>query len=390
MNKPEISIIIVGYNAAAFLKLTLFAVKKSIENLKAEVIFIDNSNNPELVSLVATTFPFVHVIGNNVNLGFGGANNLGLRYCKSDLALLLNPDTIITESALNRVIQYYRNDSTIGGIGLRMINGTGSFLRESKRGFPDIFTSFCKFSGLAKFFPNNTKFTRYYAGHIGEFDIHKTDILAGAFMTLPRLKCGDFLLFDTSFFMYGEDVDLSYRLQQNFGENIYIGDESIIHFKGKSTEASTHIIYHFFHSMWIFYKLHIKPQKNIVTNAIVYIGIKGLSYFQMFRSKYLVHFNRTKSIVGTELDIRLISNNQSVRKYLSNLALCRNINISTSLKIDSEQLIIFDLNFINQESVISFMQDNCGKYKFGFLTHDYSHLIMSESSFDKGQVYALK
>ncbi len=388
---PEISIIIVGYNAEAFLKLTLFSVQKAIARLNAEVLFIDNSDNIDLVAMVRRQFPFVRVIDNHENLGFGRANNRALKQARGKLALLLNPDTIIAEDTLLKVIEYYKVNNTIGGLGIHMIDGTGSFLRESKRGLPNIYNSFCKFLGLGKFFPTSKLFTGYYQGHLPKDEIHHVDILAGAFLAMPRNASGYFELFNEAYFMYGEDVDLSYCLNRNVGKNIYLGTEKIIHFKGKSTESSNRIIYHFFHSMWLFYKIRLKKSYHFLVSPLLFIAIYSLCFVFILRSFLLRNLHTKNELDQPVNKVAVISGNKLFLDDLRQVDYFTDANLLFDDKKQGIQadLTIFDPNYISASEMIQYMNQYQGKTYFGFLCDDYSNLLISKSSFDKGLVFPI-
>ncbi len=388
---PEISIIIVGYNAEAFLKLTLFSLKKAIAHINAEVLFIDNSNNAKLVRMVKNQFSFIKVIENKENLGFGKANNKALCVAKGKIALLLNPDTIVTEETIFKVVEYYKINNTVGGIGVQMIDGTGAFLKESKRGLPDLWNSICKFSGLGKLFPATKQFAGYYLGHLPKDEINEIDILAGAFLAMPRNKEGKFELFNESYFMYGEDVDLSYCLQKDVGKNIYLGTEKIIHFKGKSTESNNHIIFHFFHSMWLFFNLRLRKKYHMIIAPVVFLAIYTLCYVFMARSFVLKRLHKKNEPNKPHNAVVLVSENKALLDSLRALDYLSEANI---LLMDKKQettaeLTIFDPNYITTNEMIQYMNRNYGKTYFGFLCDDYSNLLISKSSFDKGLVFPI-
>ncbi|MCT4587994.1 MAG: glycosyltransferase family 2 protein [Carboxylicivirga sp.] len=383
----DLSIIIVGYNAVDFIKLTLDSVELAIKPINAEVLLIDNSNNSTLQKIVKTSYPFVKIIDNNCNLGFAKANNKALRLAKGDRAILLNPDTIVSEDAFVKLIQYCKNHPLTGGIGVKMIDGTGNFLKESKRGFPSLSTSFYKMCGLHKLFPSSEKFAKYYEGHLNHNHQQEVDILAGAFLVIPRDKNNQLTLLDEQYFMYGEDIDLSHRLKLKHGANIYLPDIPIIHFKGQCTIRDQHIVKHFYLSMWLFYKQHIAKNNSLFVNTLT-----KQSIYLLMRVEHMLSFLKKfipKSPSHTHIDTcMLISNNKEIKE---NIQQALNKPVGTALKPNrrsKKELIIFDLNFIPSKDIIAYMDENVGFY--GFLTKDYTSMVINVHPSQKGQVIDLQ
>lgn len=214
---------------------------------------IDNASKDQTVEMVRRKYPEVKLTENKKNVGFSKANNQAIKQAKGEYVLVINPDTITSADTLKKVIPFMDAHLDAGGLGVRMINGQGRFLGESKRGLPTPLNSFMKFMGLGKLFPQSKIFNGYYMGWIGEFETAEVDVLAGAFMMLRNKALKKVGLFDESFFMYGEDIDLSYRLTLAGYKNYYFPETYIIHFKGQSTRKfSWRYIQSFYGAMFIF------------------------------------------------------------------------------------------------------------------------------------------
>lgn len=222
----------------------------------------------------ADRFPDVRFIYNTHNKGFGAANNQALSIASGDYILFLNPDTLIPEDCFEKCLLFLKSKNDCGALGVKMVDGTGRFLKESKRAFPDPLTSLYKLSGLTAVFPKSKIFARYYLGHLDENKSHEVDVLAGAFMMLPRKILDKVKGFDEDFFMYGEDIDLSYRIQEAGFTNYYFADTTIIHFKGESTKkGSFNYVKMFYKAMSVFVRKHYGSSKAGLYNFFIQVGI---------------------------------------------------------------------------------------------------------------------
>lgn len=253
----QLSIIIVSYNVKFFLEQCLASVLDAIEHFEAEVWVVDNASSDYTIDFLKSKFPWVKFIENRKNVGFSKANNQALKECFGKYVLFLNPDTLIAEDTLVRCISLLEADRQAGALGVRMIDGSATFLPESKRSFPSPLTSLYKLAGLASLFPSSSVFSRYSLGYLDQNKNYEVDVLSGAFMLVKK----DILIklkgFDEAFFMYGEDIDLSYRIQKMGYKNYYFGESTIIHFKGKSTlKKDLRYIKMFYQAMYIFVRKH--------------------------------------------------------------------------------------------------------------------------------------
>jgi len=249
----DLSVIIVSFNVRDFLKQCLLSVYKASVNIDCEIFVIDNNSTDGSCELVEQEFPQVILIKNKVNNGFSTANNQALKQTKSRFILLLNPDTLVKDDTFARSINFMNNHPDAGAMGVRMINGEGRFLPESKRALPTLKTAFFKAFGFSSLFPESQFFNRYYLPDIDSFETSRAEIISGAFMFLRREVLFRAGLLDEDFFMYGEDIDLSYRLLQAGYKNYYFPEIEIVHFKGKSTPRDNFSDILFFYNAMIIY-----------------------------------------------------------------------------------------------------------------------------------------
>lgn len=257
-----LSVLIVNFNVKHFLEQCLCSVKIALQDIDAEVIVVDNNSTDDSIAYLRQRFPWVKLIANKTNVGFAKANNQAVSYAKGRHILFLNPDTLVPEDCFVDCLAFMEAQPGVGALGIRMIDGSGRFLRESKRAFPSPFTSLFKLFGLSLLFPTSRFFSRYHLGHLPAHDNHEVDVLAGAFMLVKRGVLEKVGCFDETFFMYGEDVDLSYRIQEAGWKNYYFAGSEIIHFKGESTKkGSLNYVRMFYQAMNQFVQKHYSSGK---------------------------------------------------------------------------------------------------------------------------------
>ena len=272
MTNPVLSIILVNYNVEHFLELCLHSVLDATKNIEAEIWVVDNHSSDGSVQMVEKSFEQVHLIANKSNAGFSKANNQAILQAKGKYILLLNPDTILPENCLSDCIRFMEETPQAAALGARMLDGSGCYLPESKRGLPTPWVSFCKAFGLSRLFPSSPLFGKYHLSYLNENETQEVDILSGAFMFMRKEALDKAGLLDESFFMYGEDVDLSYRLQKSGYKNYYFPEATIIHFKGESTKrGSISFVHHFYKAMLLFSKKHFSDKPAFT--LFIYVGI---------------------------------------------------------------------------------------------------------------------
>ena len=286
----KLSVIIVNYNVRYFLEQALLSVRKAASGIDHEVWVVDNNSVDGSVEMLESKFPEVKIIINTTNTGFSRANNQAILQSKGEYVLLLNPDTVVGEDTFLKCIQKMDEDQEIGAIGVRMIDGGGNYLPESKRGFPSPMTAFFKTTGLYRLFPKSGYFNKYYHGDLNPGDNHYIEILSGAFMFIRRDALDKAGLLDEDFFMYGEDIDLSYRILKAGYKNYYLADTTIIHYKGESTKKGTlNYVKTFYQAMIIFANKHFKGSSASVYIAFIRMAVflRGfLALLSGFVSKY--------------------------------------------------------------------------------------------------------
>ncbi|MBK6993770.1 MAG: glycosyltransferase [Lewinellaceae bacterium] len=285
----RLSIVIVNYNVRHFLEQALGSVRRALQGIDGEVWVVDNNSADDSVRMVRERFSEVKLIVNTDNPGFAVANNQAIRQSTGDYVLLLNPDTLVEEDTFRKCLTFMDEHPEAGALGCKLLDGSGKFLPESKRGFPTPWVAFCKTFGLSTLFPRSPIFNRYHLGHLPENETNEVDVLAGCFMFLRRTaldKCG---LLDEAFFMYGEDIDLSYRIQQAGFKNYYFPDTKIIHYKGESTKkGSLNYVRTFYQAMIIFARKHFSGRRAglfvmMLQGAIWFRA--GLTLFRNFLGK---------------------------------------------------------------------------------------------------------
>jgi GT2 family glycosyltransferase len=277
----KISIIIVNYNVKYFLEQCLQSVHKAIQNMDAEVFVVDNNSVDRSVEMVEEKFPWVKLIANKENTGFSVANNQAMRIATGEYFLLLNPDTIVEEDTFEKSIAFMDKTPNSGGLGVKMVDGKGKFLPESKRSLPTPAVAFYKIFGLSKIFPKSKRFGAYHLGHLPENETNEADILAGAYMLMRKKALDKVGLLDETFFMYGEDIDLSYRLILGGYKNYYFPETRIIHYKGESTKkGSLNYVFMFYKAMIIFAQKHFSIKNAWMFSALINTAI----YLRAFAS----------------------------------------------------------------------------------------------------------
>lgn len=265
------------------------SVDKACRGIDSEVFVVDNNSVDGSVDMVRSHFPHVRLIANRENVGFSRANNQAIKESTGQYVLLLNPDTVVETDTFSRCLSYMDSHADAGGLGVKMIDGQGRYLPESKRGLPSPFVAFCKISGLSRLFPRSRTFNRYHLGYLDKDQVHSVEVLSGAFMWLRRSALEKTGLLDEDYFMYGEDIDLSYRIIQKGYKNIYFPEARIIHYKGESTKKrSVNYVYTFYGAMVIFARKHFSPRHARIFSFLINMAVwfrAGLSLFSRFLRK---------------------------------------------------------------------------------------------------------
>ncbi len=269
----DLSIIIVNYNVKEFLQNLLHSIEKASRNLSTEIIIVDNTSDDGSVEFIHEKFPDVKLIANQKNLGFGKANNIGLREAKGQFILLINPDTLVAEDTFDKMIEFFNNHPEVGLAGCKILNPDGTLQLACRRSFPGPWTSFTKVTGLSTLFPKSKIFAKYNLTYLDENQTYEVDAISGSFMMMRREVYEKIGGFDEMFFMYGEDLDLCYRVQKAGYKVFYVHSTQIIHYKGESTKRSSlDETKMFYNAMHLFVKKHLSSSflvEIILRSAIV-------------------------------------------------------------------------------------------------------------------------
>lgn len=328
-----LTIIIVSYNVRYFLEQCLCSVGKAVRAIgenEAEVIVVDNNSKDGSINYLKNKFPSVIFISNKENIGFAKANNQALQQAKGRYVLFLNPDTILPEDIFSKTLAFLDANPKAGALGVRMIDGSGNFLKESKRGLPTAWASFCKMTGLAASFPESKYFAKYYAGHLAENKTQQVDVLPGAFMLARKDVLDELNGFDEQFFMYAEDIDLSYRILKLGYYNYYFADTSIVHFKGESTKKDAKYVELFYKAMHQFVQKHYRSGARRLFSGVLNAGIRLRSRFESRQSKKEEPPKASMSHASLEGDLRtmarlqalLLKSNIKLQEGSDNIILC--------------------------------------------------------------------
>ena len=275
----DLSVIIVNYNVEYFLEQCLNSVIMASEKLNVEIFVVDNNSVDGSVMMLKKKFPSVLLFENKKNFGFSKANNQAIEKARGRNILLLNPDTVVEESTFKKVVDFMDENPDAGGLGVRMVDGKGNFLPESKRGLPTPKVAFFKIFGLSRLFPKSKLFGSYHLGYLNEHEVNKVDVLSGAFLLFKKEVSDKIGMLDEAFFMYGEDIDLSYRITQGGYHNYYYPETSIIHYKGESTKkSSVNYVFIFYKAMVIFAQKHFSKNNAKIFSFAIHLAI----YFRAF------------------------------------------------------------------------------------------------------------
>ena len=383
----QLSIIIVNYNVQCFLEQCIISVIAACKNIEAEIIVVDNDSTDGSKLFFNNRFKAVQFIWLKRNLGFAKANNIGLAAARGSTILFLNPDTIVPEDCFEQCLTFFHSKDKAGALGIRMIDGSGCFLKESKRGFPSLFTSFCKLSGLTVLFPSSTIFANYYLGHLPENKNQPVAVLSGAFMMVDKKVLDKLGGFDETFFMYAEDIDLSYRIQKAGYLNYYFAESTILHFKGESTKKETlQYINTFYGAMILFVKKHhglfIGSMYTVVIQAV--IAIKSLragvnSLFKKSGNKPEKKFTTSKAFVVSDTDtFKLIQ--QSTGQLFATVEKIDSLKMLTS----TGNTIVLSNPHLSFKDIIQQIQQYKGQHKFFIHAAETSCLVGSDDKNNDG------
>lgn len=373
----QLSVIILNYNVHYFLEQCILSVQKALEGIDSEIIVVDNASSDDSCEMMKDKFPNIKLIKNATNLGFPKGNNIGVAQAKGEYICILNPDTVVAEDTFSKILNFQlpTHNSQLGIIGCKLIDGTGNFLPESKRGVPTPWVAFTKIFGLYKI---SNYFGKYYAQHLSDNESGKVDILVGAFMLMKRelyLKVGGF---DENCFMYSDDIDLSYLVLKTGKSNYYYHETSVIHYKGESTVRDGTYMKRFREAMQFFYKKHFK--KSWFFDVMMLFGTFVFSFLKKIQQKnklriideYIVFSKATLDLKLSKKATYLSDFNQFVNQPQKNFE------------------IIFDTTTFSFAEIITFMEKNRNhNLSFKNYISSSNYLIGSNNSNDRGQIILL-
>jgi GT2 family glycosyltransferase len=306
-----LSIIIVNYNVRPFLEQCLRTVLTASQNINTEIIVVDNGSVDDCIPILQPLFPQVQFIRSDINLGFAKANNLALQKASGSFVLFLNPDTLLSTDVLSTCLKHFETHQQTGALGIRMINGFGEFLPESKRALPTLKTAFFKLSGLAKLFPSSGIFNRYALGHLSPVENHPVEVLAGAFMMIRKDILDSLGGFDTDFFMYGEDIDLSLRISKAGYRLHYLGQTAVIHYKGQSSKHQS-----VFHTAIFFQAMKIFVQKHYRLGWLLIPFIQFFSLITQFKKK-ITGQSKTDTLLHDQKNLLVVCHQEHLAEIMS-------------------------------------------------------------------------
>lgn len=390
----QLSVIILNYNVRYFLEQCVLSVQSALETIEGEIIVIDNNSQDDSCAMMQERFPNVKLIRNSENTGFPKGNNIGVAEAKGEYVCILNPDTVVAEDTFIKVLAFAKKQKDLGIIGCKLIDGSGNFLPESKRGIPTPWVAFTKITGLYKIFPSRSFWTRtfggYYAQYLDENQTGEVAILVGAFMVMKRNLYLELGGFDENCFMYSDDIDLSYRTMQKGKSNYYFHETTVIHYKGESTIKDETYMRRFQEAMNFFYKKHFRV--SLLFSLFMKLGIVFFSFVKMFQGRPKIRI-APKSFL-------LYSSNEKLAKKIAfvlqkkvifqGLKAEKLVN-SSSFRSASGTEIILDNEFISFKECITIFESlkNRG-FTFKIVPKNSNFLIGSNNNNERGEIIKIE
>lgn len=382
----QLSVIILNYNVRYFLEQCVLSVQEAILDLDAEIIVIDNNSSDDSCLMMKTRFPGIKLIENKENFGFPKGNNIGVEEARGTYVCILNPDTVVAEDTFKKILAFAEEKQNLGIIGCKLIDGTGSFLPESKRGIPTPWVAFTKIFGLYKIFPDSKLFNQYYAQHLKENQTGKVEILVGAFMFMERELYLDLNGFDEDCFMYADDIDLSYRALLKKKDNYYFHETTVLHYKGESTVKDELYMKRFQDAMNFFYQKHFK--KSFFFSLFIRLGTWFFSFVKMFQGKPRLKPVPETFIFYSENEIlaeKMASNFKNKVSFLD-LKKEKLVNSFPILKGRRTEIIL-DNQYVSFKKCINIIETLKDKnITFKIFPKRTSFVIGSDSRNDRGQI----
>lgn len=375
----HLSVIILNYNVRYFLEQCVLSVQKALQNIDGEIIVIDNFSIDDSCQMIKQRFPDVKLIENKMNFGFPKGNNIGVAEAKGEYICILNPDTVVAEDTFDKVLEFAKTKINLGIVGCKLIDGTGNFLPECKRGVPTPWVALTKIFSLYKLFPKSPLFNKYYAQHLSENESGEVDILVGAFMVVKRelyLQIGGF---DENCFMYSDDIDLSYLVKKAGFKNYYFHETSVIHYKGESAVRDEKYVKRFSEAMQFFYKKHFGG--SWFFDVFMKVGI---FFFVLFKK------SQQKDSKGDVNFYLLISEEDSYKYFFDKPTKVQKMISNNLYGLSTGIEVVLDNNSYSFKDIIGFVENNKNKgYTFKIIPQSTNYMVGSNHANDIGQVINL-
>lgn len=384
----QLSVIILNYNVRYFLQQCVLSVQKALEGIEAEIIVIDNNSIDDSCVMMKEIFPGIKLIENKTNSGFPKGNNIGVAEAKGEYICILNPDTVVAEDTFTKVLQFISDKKDLGIVGCKLIDGTGNFLPECKRGVPTPWVAFTKIFGLYKIFPKSTLFNRYYVQNLNQDQTGKVDILVGAFMVMKRdlyLEVGGF---DENCFMYSDDIDLSYSVLKKGKNNYYFHETSVIHYKGESTVRDGLYMKRFREAMQFFYAKHFRS--SFVFDFFMRIGAFAFALVKKNQARYILPDIEEYWLFSND-ENRRIKMQEQLQKKVIRIADIDENDLFSHQNFSKKQIqIVLDNHSFPFKRIIAFLEKNKSSgFTFKIIPEKASYCIGSNSSNDRGEIIKL-
>ncbi|TRW24803.1 glycosyltransferase family 2 protein [Flavobacterium zepuense] len=384
----QLSVIILNYNVRYFLEQCVLSVKSALQGIDGEIIVVDNNSADDSCAMMRERFPDVQLIQNNENTGFPKGNNIGVAAAKGEFICILNPDTVVAEDTFTKALEFAKGKEKLGVIGAKLIDGRGKFLPESKMGVPTPWVAITKIARLYRFFPNTPLFNKCYAMHIGKNQTAEVDIIVGAFMIMKRSVYDEVGGFDENYFMYIEDIDLSYTILEKGMANYYFPQTAVIHYKGESTVKDGTYMKRFKNGMQLFYKKHFS--NSIFFNAAMRLGTlffmvtKTNSDLPAKKPQHYILFSQDESLKNA-IEEKLIHKVERHPAYHDNILAERPHSQSEHTEI------ILDNDLLTFGEIIAIMERfKENEYTYKIKPAGTNYILGSNSSNDRGEVVKLQ
>lgn len=376
----KISVVLVNYNVKYYVGQCIDSVRRALQGIDSEIIVVDNHSRDGSVDYLSK-IEGVRIIESGHNLGFSKANNIAIRQSTAEYVLMLNPDTIVAEDAIRMIIDFADSHPQAGGIGVRMHNDWGTTARESRRGLPLPMTSFYKIIGLSKRLPQHRKYGRYYMGWLPWDSPSRIEVVSGACFLVRRKALDEVGLMDEDYFMYGEDIDLSYRLLKGGWENWFVPAD-IIHYKGESTQkTSFNYVHVFYNAMLIFMRKHYSHLSWLIIwplqIAVYFIALLALMGTLFDRMKKSLGFGGRYKI---EFPVLYLEGSDTMKEKCRAIAVRKGLCVIDSLDDCKQNIVVrvFDPSEMSYADIIKHMSESANNRVRLGLYHNDKDIIITQ------------